>query len=100
MKFSVGERVVVYYINEKDKGIVSGILDNNLLKIMVDTPNGFRFVTAHPKQCRRLKKREPRRRVWVRFYESGHADSVMSGSPDKEFFEWHEFIEVRKRTEK
>jgi hypothetical protein len=74
-KFKVGDRVAAYgyariagalsmscpYLHGK-RGVVKAVVSQD--EILVSLADGTIF-NIHPKQCRRLKKRE-RRRVWIR----------------------------------
>lgn len=112
-KFHVGDRVAVYgpawspghegrMVSHKAE--VVAVIDACTLHIR---PADGKLYFVHPKQCRRLKKRE-RRRVWVgqirvitpkqdlrfmeaRFTEPSDYEGTADGKP------WIEFIEVRKK---
>lgn len=103
-KFKVGDRVAVYGNIRNSSGYyvrgayasVHAITAADEIEIIPDD-NSYpeRRFTVHPKQCRRLVKKE-RRRVWVSLgslYRSGDSMPV--------FFEQQagcrEFIEVRKK---
>lgn len=67
-QFKVGDRVRIYGFHIDDAGhvmdrTIDEVCDNGLLGT-----DGGEYV--HPKQCRRLVKRE-RRRVWVNVYGGG-----------------------------
>lgn len=84
MKFKEGDRVAVYGGAEKcldrdrhyylrgRRGTVDSIVDNDEIDVALD--NG-RYVTVHPKQCRRLKKKAKPgpQRIWV---------NIFSGDPE------------------
>lgn len=92
-KFEKGERCAVYgsvkdnhrnilYLRGARCEVVEVIASDELLvKADVD---GWKY-SVHPKQCRRLKRRE-RRRVWINFHEDGRhhvhmsKESAMAGS--------------------
>lgn len=67
--FKVGDRVRTYAGYSGDcisvkAGVIKNILPKGVLEIAEDgVKDGTRW--AHPKQCRRLKKKE-RRRIWIR----------------------------------
>lgn len=73
----VGERVAVY--NERrDVGTVTHIALDGNLGVSFDTPGAYSMGWFHPKQCRRLKKRE-RRRVWVESHRVNEALATSVG---------------------
>lgn len=120
MTFKVGDRVKAYgYVGEMGAftltstrlanaaSVVDIQVSGNLVLQVGDSQRKY---VAHPKQCRRLVKRE-RRRVWIKSSAVNHAldpkttvyqsTVVRADSPipslygDKEI--WVEFIEVRKK---
>lgn len=77
INYKVGDRVRVYGLGfdfDRDeyeecngtKGLVVGIIDP-LIRVTLDDDTKWNF---HPKQCRKIKKKEPRR-VWINIYPSG-----------------------------
>lgn len=113
MKLKIGERVRVYSCAGlpigpvSDTGMVEA-LENGLVFVACDNWNGTQRINEiagswfHPKQVRRLKKRE-RRRVWIYTKDLLSApkdnDSSMSGTfllgrPSMPQH-WTEFIEAR-----
>lgn len=109
MKFQVGDRVRVYTSDISPDYMVFtawvwGIQSNGLLDICKEHPPGSErwgrsFRNAHPKQCRRLKKREPRRRVWIHKTELGYVRGNFVGTKPEQtpINDWVEFIEVRRK---
>lgn len=98
-KFQAGDRVRVY---ENAESILTGTvadLGGGKVRVLIE-PHGASWV-FHPKQCRKLVKKE-RRRVWIACRDSGL--SVFGGklvnpagifrSPSPEFVE---FVEVRRK---
>lgn len=99
-KFSQGDRVAVYAtasgISVRSTGVVN-VAEPTRLLIDLDKNNAFRMnglIWAHPKQCRRLKKREPRQ-VWVLFKPTGEVEDCTS-HPELVEGKWIEFVEVMK----
>jgi hypothetical protein len=98
---SVGDRVRVYGFDDAeglwdgDKATVTCI-NESTIEVKGDHETLPAFV--HPKQCRRLKKRE-RRRVWVKMSKNDKgqwcAREVTALVPQTEPG-WVEFIEVRR----
>jgi hypothetical protein len=65
-ELKIGDRVAAYCIS-RSTGVVEKISDEGSLTIRLDRlPQGTVYV--HPKQCRLLKKIEPRRRFWINVY--------------------------------
>ena len=102
VSFKVGERVAVYWYDGRFTGAVEKIHANGSLQIVFD--NFSYRKSAHPKQCRRLVKKE-RRRVWLplKYVDRAPTDtenltigiyrsSIPPTNPD-----WAEFIEVRSK---
>jgi hypothetical protein len=78
MKFQVGDRVAVYAYQHQTSpgrriGRVSSISHYGNIVVRFDSfgPVGF----FHPKQCRKLVKKEPRR-VWINISPSGTMGAV------------------------
>lgn len=104
MKFKVGDKVAVYdrtYNLARGVGKVVEIDDHPATGVRVRVPN-YQDFWFHPKQCRRLVKKE-RRRMWVRFDQHGTVLSTStrfpSGNPDYSMLnsELVEFVEVKKK---
>lgn len=106
-KFKVGDRVAVYDNGHRQVGVVGQIGDTTGSKnIRVDAVKSqlhspWKFSWFHPKQCRRLIKRE-RRRVFIQ--EKDVPNNEQSDYPDVlvrptrgttyNLGRWVEFIEV------
>jgi hypothetical protein len=77
-KFKAGDRVAVYGLDNNLEPVriistVTEVLPNGQLYLDEASsvaPKLYDFSMAHPKQCRKLKKR-PRRRVWINSYPDG-----------------------------
>lgn len=110
MKFEVGDRVAVYHVwKGRLTGKVDAINERGHLSVIED---GFYSAHEdgpfHPKQCRKLVKRE-RQRIWVgqKIYRwgNGHVDHFMEARFIKpsdsekpaDGRQWREFVEVRKK---
>lgn len=99
MKFKVGDRVAVYG-PERDVGTISEVNGRGFVRMDPDD-NNFDTNWFHPKQCRRLVKKE-RRRVWVVFAEHISQRDMLIADP---LHIWEpgerqravEFIEVKKK---
>lgn len=109
MKYKVGDRVAVYgtvpcelnkYSNAYKRGAKATVTNVHADdEIEVETIYGK--TVCHPKQCRRLKKKE-RRRVWVfpPHLESDSPHMVAANGPVySDEGAWIEFVEVKKRKE-
>lgn len=101
-KFKVGDRVRVYGHSDCARESFGGVvkeIHGAWLKVYSD---GGSLVAAHPKQCRKLVKKE-RRRVWVnRGYlaqlPNDPGGYICSVPPAKSIeTSYVEFIEVRRR---
>jgi hypothetical protein len=104
----VGDRVRVSYISAMGyvcgvKGTVMDIKHTGAIEVSKDSPQG-ELSLVHPKQCRRLKKRE-RRRVWTVTYSGvtyffarlNEAEKWRDTASSDTGVELREFIEVKKR---
>lgn len=113
-KFKVGDRVAVYgyariagqrtgmcpYLRGS-RGVVEQVVTPDELLLKSDDRE---TLNVHVKQCRRLKKRDPKKRVWM---QRAHANAVpfSAGVNPLECWarvpndseEWVEFIEVRRK---
>lgn len=65
MKFKVGDRVAVYYPRcpIRNHAEITEVYPDGSLLVKYDYDLTYRFA-AHPKQCRRLVKKE-RRKIWI-----------------------------------
>lgn len=113
MKFQVGDRVSVYgpdssggfcWCHDGDSGTVHAIHVGVVNSVEVKLDNFSELIWVHPKQCRRLKKKPARRRVWISphnlknvFAPGGNGAHVALWG-EKRFDDQIEFIEVRKPT--
>ena len=109
MKFKVGDRVAVYgYVSRYGRsyrgarGEVVGFDTNNFLLVTFDQDSIEKSsYSAHPKQCRRLVKKKPRRRVWLGPATVAELDRDTVSSQNRVYSErppyegWVEFVEVR-----
>lgn len=102
MNFKVGDRIRVYAtLNEyvaESKGRVTGVRSDGMLLVTLDTRN--KPITAHPKQCRKLKP--TRRTIWIMegdLRDIGRSDSSVKASVSREKIvpEDVEFREVLKK---
>lgn len=91
MKFKVGDRVAAYINGQRVLGVLETLNPNNTFEFCADEYSSRR--TVHPKQCRRLVKRE-RRRVSIYFGDKG---TVVEGGRQFEVGEEIDFVEVRRR---
>lgn len=106
MKFNVGDRVNVYgrvevsgglYFHNPERGTVVHVVSGTELDVALDATGAQH--AAHPKQCRKLKKKE-KRRIWLSpeaFYSCSSVMDVfcnISRVPNKTFVE---FVEVKKK---
>lgn len=66
MKFKVGDRVAFYSSGKRDVGEVKALLNTDTLVIMDKSDTTYHF---HPKQCRKLVKKQ-RRRFLVEIVEN------------------------------
>jgi len=95
-----GDRVAVYW-GKRCVGTVEMIRNDGLLQISVENGSTSDTWIAHPKQCRKLVKKE-RRRVWFEKVDIGQ-NHWNGYSNEKEIWESLkpgervEFIEVRKK---
>lgn len=104
MKFKVGDRVAVYgavwchqdaehKIYRGLKMEISKIIDENRITLYF----GDEKYCAHPKQCRRLVKKE-KRRVWVKVPTDFHPQHRTNGMVSVDPVDgWDEFVEVKKK---
>lgn len=61
MKFKVGDRIKVYSVLEKcPKGTIKKIQLNGTLEVHLDRYSEIQAICAHPKQCRLIKKKQPK----------------------------------------
>ena len=98
--FKVGDRVALYarnLVQDKMERVVCNVLE-------IDEKRGLKLGTErggfwfHPKQCRKLKKKE-RRRIWVLGNAteiSNYQMQVRTVAPSSPEY-WAEFVEVRKK---
>jgi hypothetical protein len=101
MKFKVGDRVRIYGANTQDGTITGTVVELRpddwiLVKYDGGMPSGM-HKSHHPKQCRRLVKKERRR---VRLHYRGSAVSVSWCWPTHDPSNCDgcfEFIEVRRK---
>jgi hypothetical protein len=94
-KFNVGDRVAFYTSAGRSTGVISEV---RLVIVAIKTHEGGIPIWQHVKQCRRLKKKEPRR-VWCVLGESGMVIAATCDAPHEHADEprkWLEFREVRK----
>lgn len=95
--FVAGEKVAVYMDGATRKtGIVIGFSSHakdKELHVEFNIGSGERF-WAHPKQCRRLVKKE-RKRVWVQYRDDGSWSNFSIVEPVRAG--WVEFVEVKKK---
>jgi hypothetical protein len=102
---AVGERVRVYGLVTRPDGnpmgcitdcgvfVFAGVdLPGELWKIK--SPEDGCIYAAHPKQCRRLVRRE-RRRVYVKFYNDGRVAEVAAAGHGPG--DWIEFVEAHRK---
>lgn len=98
MTFKVGDRVRVYdYAAPTEQtGTVAAVDSDGML--LVELAENGSWQRAHPKQCRRLRKKKERRRVWV-LKAAGKAAEVLAHTGFDERINYGEtcFIEVRPR---
>ncbi len=93
-KFKVGDRVAVYaHTLGRAVGEVSDV--QGLPPYWLNVQTSTCGVVAHPKQCRKLVKKE-RRRVWVKFNHVHGMSSLYEARPEHEG-DFVEFIEVKKK---
>lgn len=62
--FVVGERVAVYIAGTRSVGRVLALLEFGNLKIKCKPGEAYGYRIVHPKQCRRLVRKE-RRVIWI-----------------------------------
>lgn len=95
-KLKVGDRVAYYDSGFRDTGTI-GACEPATSRVRIDPSGGW----VHPKQCRRLIRKE-RRHVWVNPNPTSQGDlwRVHPGnnfvSPSKPNDGWIEFVEVRR----
>ncbi len=110
--FKVGDRVSVYYVGCPDKnwGTINEVVLHSVyqaLRLLIDLDSGAKGISAHPKQCRRLIKKEKRRfLLWkndIEFLSRRHEDCEACTASlipyDKDTAaddEWIELVEVKK----
>lgn len=97
--FEVGDRVAAYNCTKRYEGVVWSI-DNRRWPTTLVIETRDDVLSFHPKQCRRLVRKE-RRRVWVNM---DHWDYYKADNPAHAYLEepqdtpgWVEFIEVKKK---
>ena len=75
-KFKIGDRVAMYSASTKYVGNVIEV--TSTLVVILQTGKDVKpyRVWAHPKQCRRLKKKAPLKEVWVYVYHDGSISPV------------------------
>lgn len=106
-KFKVGDRVAIYgtvaTYSEKNKSTEYLRGDKGTVQIVYSNPEDeltvkmeSREISAHPKQCRKLMKKE-RKRLWIKYpsLPTGF-HSCMREISNKYETDWFEFIEVKK----
>lgn len=89
-KFKVGDRVKIYHHRTPLIGVVNHITEDGMIKIDLSEV-GYIY---HPKQCRKLVKKE-RRRAWIKLTDYGQIDGW--ASCERHSPGWVEFIEVKKK---
>lgn len=101
-------RVAVYDADEvgqnacRTTGMIVAKHENGALLFLPDLPIGKREWWVHPKQCRRLKKRDQRRRIWIDTPDLRDLGTT-EGSQGTVFVSTYsmpravEFVEVRKK---
>lgn len=83
MKFKVGDRVAVYTWQGKGIGCVERVGEST--HIDVRCADGSLYNDVHPKQCRLLKKKERRRKLFLVNYDNprcGHPNIYYDNLPD------------------
>lgn len=101
MKFKVGDRVAVYFNGTRLTGSVVGYNnEEDSLAVLKSTATDYDTVSAHPKQCRLLKKKE-RRRIWIHrdaYFKAQAISREMIGFSREMLHDTDiEFIEVKKK---
>lgn len=95
-KFKEGDRVAFYGGFGRLTGTVSNAELDCVGMFTVIGEGGTKF-NVHPKQCRKLKKKE-RRRVWIwRGVERSNTYEFRINPPTERSDEWSEFVEVRRK---
>ncbi len=90
---AVGERVRVYGWFEDKDTVGTGVVVKSGKSLWVDLENGGWVYPVHPKQCRRLKPKNPRRSVWIYINKAGDLGGVLP-TPREDYVE---FREVRRK---
>lgn len=95
--FEVGQRVAFYCGGRRDTGVIKKISElTGMVTVATDRADFF----VHPKQCRRLVKKE-RRRFWIDIEGAILSDkylwrtNVMIKNPGLD--SWVEVVEVKKK---
>lgn len=97
---TVNQRVRVYAtlcgVVAETKGAVIAIREDGMLHVRLDGPEK-KVIVAHPKQCRKLNRRE-RRRVWISQFQWANSCSTVPARINREnpFHDGIEFVEVRR----
>ncbi len=102
-KFEVGDRIAIYEELERWKATIIKINELGHLYVLYLFEGEEVRDYFHPKQCRKIKKKE-RRRVWVDKIDYS-ANEISTHRPirfDNPFdsINWVEFVEVKKRDDR
>ena len=97
--FQTGDRVAVYDRGYRYVGTVDGYEDDvSALWVWLDKPGGRAGTYVAPEQCRKLKQRAPRRRIWISEAALTNYTGVACICDNgPAFVDSIEFIEVRKK---
>lgn len=105
-KFKVGDRVAVYSSLGRRMGFIKEInKEAGIFLVFFPGPGRNDRTWAHPKQCRKLRPKAKRRRVWIADTYVGDEQITSNHITfDAEKYDipsrsstWVEFVEVRRR---
>ena len=102
-KFKAGDRVVMYGHYGRLKGTVTNMTAKTHTTGRIVVSTGGQNIEVFPQQCRHLKPRKPKRRVWIHPWDVPTKDKwkVAAAAISGNYEEGHvEFVEVRRRKAK
>lgn len=92
VNMKVGDKIVIYNNGERFTALVAALPLGENQNIVVDNGRSPAFY-VHPKQCRRLVKKE-RRRVWIHPSCIGKVGGIYDSPPS---YDCLEFVEVKNK---
>lgn len=96
MKFKVGDSVAYYTEHGRKTAIVVAVEESNNILWLSQHPECYQNDKVHPKQCRKLVKKE-RRSIWVHKDTLAWIENAAKGGKLGSTEDCIEFVEVKKK---